>query len=82
MPTHHHHPGFERNSTKAEKQTGNALAVVVETTQPTVVLNIHSNMQRVKAEIDCGAMSIISSPSLLRKLDLPYEPAFTSTLGQ
>jgi hypothetical protein len=35
-------------------------------------------MQRVKAQIDCGAMSIFLPLSLLRKLDLPYEPAFTS----
>jgi len=38
-------------------------------------------MQRVKAQIDCGAMNIWISPSLLRKLELPYEPAFNSTLG-
>jgi hypothetical protein len=35
-------------------------------------------MQRVKAQIDCGAMSFFISPSLLRKLELPYEPAYTS----
>jgi len=39
-------------------------------------------MQRVKAQIDCGAMSILISPSLLRKLELPYEAAFTFTLAQ
>ena len=38
-------------------------------------------MQRVKALIDCGATSIFISPSLLRKLELPHEPAFTSTQG-
>jgi len=74
--------GFQRKSTKAERQTGNALAVAAETTKPTVVLNIHGNMQRVKAQIDCGAMSIFLSPSLLRKLELPYEPAFASTLAR
>ena len=47
-----------------------------------LVPNIHGNMQRVKAQIDCGAMSIFISPSLLRKLELPYEPAFTSTLAR
>ena len=62
--------------------TGNALAVAAETTRPTVVLNIHSNMQRVKAQIDCGAMSIFISPSLVRKLELPYKPALTSTLAR
>jgi hypothetical protein len=46
-----------------------------------LVQNIHGNMQRVKALIDCGAMSIFISPSLLRKLELPHEPAFTSTQG-
>jgi hypothetical protein len=38
-------------------------------------------MQRIKALIDCSAMSIFRSPSLLRKLELPHEPAFTSTQG-
>jgi len=38
-------------------------------------------MQRVKALIDCGATSICISPSLLRTLELPHEPAFTSTQG-
>jgi len=38
-------------------------------------------MQRVIAQIDCGAMSMLISPSLLRKLELPYEPAFNSTHG-
>jgi hypothetical protein len=36
-------------------------------------------MQQVKALIDCGAMSILISARLLRKLELPHEPAFTST---
>jgi hypothetical protein len=36
-------------------------------------------MQRVKALIDCGATSIFISTSLLRKLKLPHEPAFTFT---
>ena len=71
----------QRKSTKAERQTGKALAAAAGTTKPTVVLNIHGNMQRVKAQIDCGAMSIFLSPSLLRKPKLPYEPAFTSTLA-
>jgi hypothetical protein len=38
-------------------------------------------MQRLEALIDCGAPSIFISPSLLRKLELPHEPAFTSTQG-
>ena len=38
-------------------------------------------MQRVKALIDCCVTRIFISPSLLRKLELPREPAFTSTLG-
>jgi len=46
-----------------------------------LVWNIHGNMQRVKALIDCGATSIFTSPSLLKKLQLPHEPAFTSTQG-
>jgi hypothetical protein len=46
-----------------------------------LVRNIHGNMQQVKALIDCGATSIFISPSLLRKLELPHEPAFTSTQG-
>jgi hypothetical protein len=43
--------------------------------------NIHGNMQRVKALIDCGATSIIISLTLLRKLELPHKPALTSTQG-
>jgi hypothetical protein len=43
--------------------------------------NIHGNMKRVKALIDCGATSICISRSLLRILELPHEPAFTSTQG-
>jgi hypothetical protein len=81
VPTYHQRRGFQRKSTKAERQTGNALAAAPETTTPTVVLNIHGNMQRVKVQIDCGAMSILILPSLLRKLELPYGPAFTSTLA-
>jgi len=46
-----------------------------------LVQNIHGNMQRVKALIDCGATSIFISPSLLRKHELPHELAFTSTQG-
>jgi hypothetical protein len=46
-----------------------------------LVRNIHGNMQRVKALIDCSATSIFISPSLLRKLELPHEPAFISTQG-
>jgi hypothetical protein len=46
-----------------------------------LVRNIHGNMQRVKSPIHCTAMSSFISPSLLRKLELPHEPAFTSTLG-
>jgi hypothetical protein len=46
-----------------------------------LVRNIQGNMQRVKELIDCGATSIFISPSLLRKLELPHEPAFTSTPG-
>jgi len=38
-------------------------------------------MQQVKALIDCGVTSIFISPSVLRKLELPHEPAFTSTQG-
>jgi hypothetical protein len=56
------------------------LTAAAETTSLTVVLDIHSNMQRVKAQVDCGAMSICIWPSLFRKLVIPYEPAFTSTL--
>jgi len=82
VPTSHQCRGFKRKFTKAKRQTGNALAVAAETTKPTFVVNIHGNMQRVKAQINCGAMSIILSPSLLRKLELPYEPAFTSTLAR
>jgi len=36
-------------------------------------------MQLVKAPIDCGANSMFISLSQLRKLELPYESAFTST---
>jgi len=46
-----------------------------------LVQNIHGNMQQVKALIDCGATSIFISLSLLWKLELPHEPAFTSTQG-
>jgi len=44
---------------KAGMQTGNALAVAAETTKPTVVINVHGKTQRVKAQIDFGAMSIL-----------------------
>jgi len=64
VPTHHQRRGFQRKSTKAERQTGNALAVAAETTKPTVVLNIHGNIQPVQAQTDCGAMSIfIAEPT-------------------
>jgi hypothetical protein len=46
-----------------------------------LVRHIHGNMQQVKALIDCGAMSIFMSPSLLRKLELHHQPAFTSIQG-
>jgi hypothetical protein len=46
-----------------------------------LVRNIHGNMHRVTALIDCGATSSFITPSLLRKLELPHEPAFTSTQG-
>jgi hypothetical protein len=82
VPTYHQRCGFQRKSTKAKRQTGNALAAAPETTQPTIVLNIHGNMQGVKVQIDCSAMSILISLSLFRKLELPYEPAFTSTLAR
>jgi len=49
--------------------------------QEVLVRNILGNMQRVKALIDCGATRIFISPSLLRKLKLPHESAFTSTQG-
>jgi hypothetical protein len=42
---------------------------------------MNGNMQQVTAFIDYGATSIFISPSLLRKLEIPYEPAFTSTHG-
>jgi len=45
------------------------------------VQNLHSNMQQVKALIDCSAKSILISLSILRKLELPHELAFTSTQG-
>jgi hypothetical protein len=38
-------------------------------------------MQRVKALIEGGATSIFISQSLLKILELPHEPAFTSTQG-
>ena len=46
-----------------------------------LVRTIPGNMQRVKALINCSATSIFISLSLLRKLELPHEPAFTSTQG-
>jgi len=49
VPTYHQLRGFQRKSTKADRQTGNTLAVAVETTKPTFGLIIHGNMQRVKA---------------------------------
>jgi hypothetical protein len=81
-PNYHQHRDIQRKSKKAERPTGNALAAAEETTNLTIVLNIHGNMQRFKVQIDCGAMSICILPSLLRKLELPYEPAFTSTLAR
>jgi len=38
-------------------------------------------MHPVKAIIDSSATRIFISPSLLKKLELPHEPAFTSTQG-
>jgi len=46
-----------------------------------LVRNIYGYMQRVEALINCGATSILISPSLVRKLELPHEPAFTSAQG-
>jgi len=66
---------------KAEQRTGNALASAVKTTTLTFLRDIHGNLQRVKALIDCSAMSIVTSPHLLRKLDVPQEQAYTSTLA-
>jgi hypothetical protein len=45
------------------------------------VRDIHGNMHRVRALIDCGATSLFMTPRLLRQLRLPHEPAFTSTQG-
>jgi len=73
--------GSQRKCTIADSETGNALAVAAETTQPLVVVYIQGNMQQVKAQINCGAMTIFISPSLLRKLELPYETTFSSTLA-
>jgi hypothetical protein len=42
VPTYHQRRGSKRKSTKADRQTGNALAVAVETTQPTFVPNTAS----------------------------------------
>ena len=44
-----------------------------------LVRNIHVNRQQVTALIDCGATSIVISPSRLWRPELPHEPAFTST---
>jgi len=75
VPTYHQRSGFQRKSMKAEQRTGNALASAVETTTLTFLRDIHGNLQRVKALIDCSAMSIVTSPHLLRKLDVPQEQA-------
>jgi hypothetical protein len=42
LPTYHQRRGFQRKSTKAKRQTGNALSAVAETTTPCVVLNMAS----------------------------------------
>lgn len=81
VPTFHQHCGFQRELIKAESQTGRDTAVAAATTNPTLVLHRHNNMQQVNAQIDCGATSICILLGLLRKLDLLYKPAFTSTLA-
>jgi hypothetical protein len=40
----HQRCGFQRKSTKTERPAGNVLGVAVETTKPTLLLNIHSHM--------------------------------------
>jgi hypothetical protein len=38
-------------------------------------------MQRVKALIDCDATRVVILLILLKTLELPHEPAFTTTQG-
>ena len=44
VPTYHQCRGFQRKSTKAERQTGNALAAAAVTTSPTFVANTASRV--------------------------------------
>ena len=44
VPTCPQRRDFQRKSTKAKRQTGNALAAAAETTKPTVVRNIHGSV--------------------------------------
>jgi len=68
VPTCHQCRVFQRISTKANCHTGNVPAIAAETSVPTIVLNIHYYLNRVKAQIHCGAMSIFGSLSLHNRL--------------
>jgi len=46
-----------------------------------MIRDLHGEMQRVLALIDCGPTSIFMAPRLLRTLGLPHEAAHTTTLG-
>jgi len=48
---------------------------------PVKVRNLHCNMHRLRALIECVASSIFMTLRLLQLLRLPHEPAFTSTQG-
>jgi len=42
VPTYHQRHGYQRQSTKAQRQIGNALTVAAETTKPTFIPNTES----------------------------------------
>jgi hypothetical protein len=68
-----------RNVMLSQYQCGTARPDSADNIHEVPERNIHSNMQRVKALINCGATSIFISLSILRTLELPHEPAFTYT---
>jgi hypothetical protein len=45
------------------------------------IQDVHGNWTRVKALIDCGAMSIFASPRLIVMLDLQTQQAHSTTYG-
>jgi len=57
VPTCHQRRGFQKKSTKAERQTGNALVAAAETTKPTSVTNTASRTHLSRTPAITAAMT-------------------------